>query len=72
MKCSILLPVFVRLQPGKEETFSPRYGHIFFVFPRGRRRSVVKTMNGLGGKGHGKPGTGKGKGKDKGKRKGST
>ena len=45
-------------------------------FPRGRRRSVVKTMKGLGRKGQGKPGsrgkgTGKGKDKDKGKDKGS-
>jgi hypothetical protein len=28
-----VLPVIVRLQPGKEETFSPRHhGQVFFVF----------------------------------------
>jgi hypothetical protein len=24
--------VFVRLQPGKEDPFSPRHGQVFFVF----------------------------------------
>jgi len=27
-----VLPVIVRLQPGKEETFSPRHGQVFCVF----------------------------------------
>jgi hypothetical protein len=63
-----VLPVFVRLKPGKEETFSPRHGHVFFVFPTSRRSR--QTMKGPGGKGKGKPGRGKGKGKGKGKDKG--
>jgi hypothetical protein len=43
-----VLPVFVRLKPGKEETFSPASTVTFFVFfvegrrRRPRRRSVVK------------------------------
>ena len=27
-----VLPVFLRLKPGKEETFSPRHSHVFLVF----------------------------------------
>jgi hypothetical protein len=37
-----VLPVFVRLQPGKEETFSPVTVTYFLFFVRCRRRSVVK------------------------------
>jgi hypothetical protein len=69
-----VLPVFVRLKPGKEETFfSASRSRIFsFVFSTSKRR---QTMKGPGGKGQGKPGRvkgkGKGKDKDKGKGKGS-
>jgi hypothetical protein len=37
-----VLPVFLRLKPGKEETFSPASRSRIFVFPRGRRPSVIK------------------------------
>ena len=70
-----VLPVFVRLKPGKEETFSPRHGQVFFVFSTWSTSKRRQTMKGPGGKGQGKPGRGKGKGKgkdkDKGKGKGS-
>jgi len=63
--------VFVRLQPGKEETFfSASRSRIFCFFHVVDVRSVVQTMKGSGGKGQGKPGRGKGKGKGKGKDKG--
>jgi hypothetical protein len=67
-----VLPVFVRLKPGKEETFSPRHGHVFFVFSMWSTSTRRQTMRGPGGKGQGTPGRGKGKGKgkDKGKGKG--
>jgi hypothetical protein len=61
-----VLPVFVRLQPGKEETFSPRHGHVFFVFSTWSTSKRRQTMRGPGGKGQGKPGRGKGMGKGKG------
>ena len=62
-----VLPVFVRLQPGKEETFfSASRSRIFCFFHVVDVRSVVQTMKGSGGKGQGKPGRGKGKGKGKG------
>ena len=74
MKYSILLPI----SPGsclcscasnqaRRKLFSPRHGHVFFVFPTSKRR---QTMKGPGGKGQGKPGRGKGKGKGKDKGKG--
>jgi hypothetical protein len=73
MKCSILanemfnsppvfawvLPVFVRLQPGKEETFSPASRSRIFVFFQVSRQSRHTTMLNGGGKGKGK---GKGQG----------
>ena len=59
------LPVFVRLQPGKEETFSPRHGHVFFVFSTWSTSKRRLTMKEPGGKGQGNPGRGKGKGKGK-------
>jgi hypothetical protein len=59
-----VLPVFVRLKPGKEETFfSASWSRIFLFFPRGRRSKRRQTMKGPGVKGRGKPGRGKGKGK---------
>jgi len=74
MKCWILLPFSpgsclcscARLKPGKEETFSPRHGHVFFVFSTWSTSKRRQTMRGPGGKGQGKPCRGKGKGKGKG------
>ena len=55
-----VLPVFVRLQPGKEETFSPASRSRIFVFSTHvSRRSRHTTMQ----KGGGGKGTGKCKGK---------
>jgi hypothetical protein len=73
---AFFLPVFVRLQPGKEENFSPASRSRIFVFSTWTSsKRHKKTMKGVGGKGQGKPGRGKpegeGKGKDKGKGKGS-
>jgi hypothetical protein len=68
-----VLPVVVRLQPGKEETFSPASRILFFPRQSSKRRH--KTMlKGVGkgqGKGKGKP-EGKGKGKGKGAGVGNT
>jgi hypothetical protein len=53
-----VLPVFVRLKLGKEETFSPRHGHVFFVFSTWSTSRRRQTMKGPVGKGQGKPGRG--------------
>ena len=65
-----VLPVFVRLQPGKEETCSPASRSRIFVSSTWTTSKRRQTMKGPGGKGQGKPGRGKGKGKGKGKDKG--
>jgi hypothetical protein len=60
-----VLLVFVRLQPGKEEFFSPPSRSVFLFFPRGRRQ---KTMKGVGGKGQGgQAGQGQARGQVQGK-----
>ena len=56
-----VLPVFVRLQPGKEETFFSVTVTYFLFFPRGRRSKCRQTLMKGPGKGQGKPGRGKGK-----------
>jgi hypothetical protein len=65
-----VLPLVVRLQAGKEETFLQRHGHVFLFFPRQSSKRRHKTMlKGVGkgqGKGKSKPeGKGKGKGKSR-------
>ena len=73
-----VLPVFVRLKPGKEETFfSVSRSRIFCFFhhTRSKRNQWLwagrRAMKGLGGRGQGKPGRGKGKGKGRGKGSGA-
>jgi hypothetical protein len=38
-----VLPVIVRLQPGKEETFSPRHGQVFFVFSTIHAQNAISS-----------------------------
>jgi hypothetical protein len=68
-----VLPVIVRLQPGKEETFSPCHGHVFFVFPTWSTFEASSNDEGTWWEGPGQAGQGQGQGQeqDKGKGKGS-